>query len=130
MMSKFGWFARMVFVLAAFAVAAGCFGGSGRDAALRGGPELVEGGVIFRYYDPKAARVNLVGDFNSWSPRTDALSDENGDGHWTLFYNLPPGAYQYRFVVDGVRWVTDPRNPERASDGFEGQNSVVRVPAR
>lgn len=123
-------FARLALVLAASCALVGCFGGPGREAALRGGPEVVEGGVVFRYYDPKATRVNLVGDFNGWSPRADAMVDENGDGEWTLFYDLAPGVYQYKFVIDGTRWLADPRNPEKVPDGFGGQNSVVRVPAK
>jgi 1,4-alpha-glucan branching enzyme len=116
-------------MLVVSAAALGCFGGSGHES-VGGGPEIVEGGVVFHYYDPKAKRVNLVGDFNSWSPRTDAMVDENGDGQWTLFFNLPPGVYQYKFVIDGVRWIADPKNPDRVSNGFEGENSVLRVPAR
>jgi 1,4-alpha-glucan branching enzyme len=93
-------------------------------------PEIVEGGVIFRFYDPDASRVNVVGDFNNWSVSADPMIDKNGDGEWTLFYTMPPGLYQYKFVVDGVTWVPDPRNPETAPDGFDGRNSVVRVPER
>ena len=118
--------AMLVLVLAA---APGCFGGSGREAAL-GGPEIVEDGVIFRYYDPDASRVDLVGDFNGWSPRAGAMVDKNGDGQWTLLYNLPPGVYTYKFVVDSIHWIPDPKNSDRVPDGFEGENSVVRVPAR
>jgi 1,4-alpha-glucan branching enzyme len=119
---------KSVLVVASSAILVGCFGGAARDGASRGGPEVVGGGVVFRYYDPKAKRVNLVGDFNNWSPRADAMVDENGDGEWTLFYDLPPGVYEYKYVVDGVRWIADPKNPDKVSDGFEGQNSVVRVP--
>lgn len=107
---------------------AGCFGGA-PAGSVGGGLEIVEGGVVFRYYDPKAERVNLVGDFNNWSPRADAMVDENDDGEWTLFYDLPPGVYEYKYVVNGTRWIADPRNPDRVSDGFEGYNSIVRVPA-
>jgi hypothetical protein len=120
---------RIAMFVLMLAAAPGCFGGSGRDAA-RGGPEIAEGGVIFRYYDPDASRVQLVGDFNGWSPGAGEMADKNGDGQWTLFYNLPPGDYTYKFVVDSVHWIPDPKNPDRVPDGFEGENSVVRVPAR
>lgn len=118
---------RTAIALFLAAAAIGCFGGSGRNVP-RGGPEIVEGGVIFRYYDKNASRVNVVGDFNNWSPRADAMVDENGDGEWTLFYTLKPGVYQYKFVVDGSHWIPDPRNPDKMNDGFEGENSVVRIP--
>ena len=117
---------RHAVIAAAVLAAVGCFGGSGQDVS-RSGPEIVEGGVIFHYFDRSAHRVNVVGDFNNWSPKTDAMVDENGDGEWTLFYTLAPGVYQYKFVIDGNQWVTDPRNPEKVSDGFEGENSVLRI---
>jgi 1,4-alpha-glucan branching enzyme len=91
------------------------------------GPELVEGGVVFRYFDPEASRVYVVGDFNNWSVRSDPMTDENGDGEWTLFFPLKPGVYQYKFVIDGVTWIADPRNAETVPDGFDGRNSVLRV---
>ena len=90
-------------------------------------PEYVEGGVIFRFYDPEAKHVYVVGDFNNWSVKADPMVDANGDGEWTLFYTLGPGVYQYKFVVDGTSWLPDPRNPESAPDGFDGRNSVVRI---
>jgi len=119
---------RTAFALILAAAAVGCFGGSGRNVP-RAGPEIVEGGVIFRYYDRDASRVNVVGDFNNWSPRADAMVDDNGDGEWTLFYTLAPGVYQYKFVVNSSQWIPDPRNPDKVNDGFEGENSVVRIPA-
>ena len=94
-----------------------------------GGPEVVEGGVVFRYYDAEVNRVHLVGDFNNWSPATDPMTDKNNDGEWSLFYPLAPGTYEYKFVLDGTYWIPDPRNPNSVSDGFEGRNSVVVVPA-
>ena len=127
-MKKISLGMRRAAIAAAVLAAAGCFGGSGQNVS-RIGPEIVEGGVIFHYFDKGAARVNVVGDFNNWSPKTDAMVDENGDGEWTLFYTLAPGVYQYKFVVDGKQWITDPRNPEKVSDGFEGENSVLRVTA-
>lgn len=93
-----------------------------------GGPELVEGGVVFHYQDTKANRVYLVGDFNFWSPRSDPMKDPNGDGNWSLFFPLTPGTYSYKFIVDG-KWIHDPHNPLDEPDGFGRQNSLVRVPA-
>jgi 1,4-alpha-glucan branching enzyme len=122
------WIGILLFLAGAASVQTGCFGG-GRGSG-RGGPEVVEGGVVFRYYDSDAKRVNLAGDFNNWSPRADAMTDENGDGEWTLFYDLPPGAYQYKFVIDGTKWIADPENPDKVSDGFDGENSIVTVKKR
>ncbi|MDH3215693.1 MAG: glycogen-binding domain-containing protein [Candidatus Krumholzibacteria bacterium] len=108
-------------------VQVGCSG----TPSVRGrmGPELVADGVIFRYYDPDATKVYVVGDFNNWSVRSDPMIDKNGDGEWTLLYTLAPGVYQYKFVVDGVKWIPDPSNNETVPDGFDGVNSVLRIPA-
>jgi 1,4-alpha-glucan branching enzyme len=94
-----------------------------------GGPELVEGGALFRYRSSDAKKVYVVGDFNDWSPVSDPMADENGDGEWTLFYPLGPGRYAYKFVVDGADWIPDPTNPDSEPDGFNGRNSILTVPA-
>jgi len=91
------------------------------------GPEAVEGGILFRYRNPEAKRVNLVGDFNDWSPVADPMTDDNGDGEYTLFYPLGPGTYAYKFLVDGRNWVADPWNPLSEPDGFNGRNSIVKI---
>jgi hypothetical protein len=109
-------------------LSAGCGGSGGPPGGSWGGPELVDGGVIFRYFDPDAAKVHVVGDFNNWSASSDPMVDKNGDGEWTLFYNLAPGRYEYKFVVDGSTWIPDPRNQNTVPDGFEGRNSLLVVP--
>jgi 1,4-alpha-glucan branching enzyme len=100
-------------------------------------PHEVEGGILFEYEAPAARMVTLAGSFNNWAgtkgggrydSSIDPMSDEDGDGVWALVKSLPPGRYQYKFVIDnGVRWETDPSN---ANTGVEsGQtNSLVIVP--
>jgi len=119
---------RLYFVLAACVMLCSCGMGSRPPGGGSGGPELVDGGVIFRYYDRDATKVNVVGDFNNWSPRIDPMTDKNGDGEWTLLYSLAPGEYEYKFVVDGSKWIADPSNPISVPDGFDGRNSVLRIP--
>jgi 1,4-alpha-glucan branching enzyme len=94
-----------------------------------GGPEPVGDGALFKYRNSDAKKVYLVGDFNDWSPISDAMTDENGDGNWTLFYPLKPGRYAYKFVVDGRSWIADPTNPDSEADGFDGRNSILTIPA-
>jgi 1,4-alpha-glucan branching enzyme len=100
-------------------------------------PEEVEGGILFRYDSPAARMVTLAGNFNNWGgtqgggrydPTIDPMSDEDGDGVWTIVMPLPPGRYQYKFVIDNaVRWELDPSN---ANTGFEAgiENSLIIVP--
>lgn len=113
-------------VVAAIAAMVGC-GGGPPPPPTAGGPEPVEGGILFRYRNGNAKKVNLVGDFNDWSPTADPMSDENGDGEFTLFYPLGVGTYAYKFLVDGKNWVSDPANPSSEPDGFNGRNSIVKV---
>lgn len=78
---------------------------------------------------PQASSVHLTGDFLSWSPEGIALQDPRGTGVWTADVALPPGVYQYTFVVNGTDWTPDPRAVSQVDDGFGQLNSVVIVPA-
>lgn len=49
-----------------------------------------------------------------------------GSDSYVVKRPLANGAHQYKFVIDG-QWVLDDGNPERASDGFGGNNSVLNV---
>jgi 1,4-alpha-glucan branching enzyme len=100
-------------------------------------PHEVAGGMLFRYHAPSARQVTLAGNFNNWGgtqgggrydPSIDRMRDHDGDGVWTIVIPLPPGRYQYKFVIDGgVRWEQDPNNPDKATEGgFE--NSLIVVP--
>jgi 1,4-alpha-glucan branching enzyme len=100
-------------------------------------PEEVDSGILFRYDSPAARMVTLAGNFNNWAgtqgggrydPTIDPMFDEDGDGVWTIVKPLPPGRYQYKFVIDNaVRWEMDPSNP---NTGIEGgiENSLIIVP--
>ena len=127
---KYVWtrsFLAFLFLAAALAPACGPgFPGidGGQGAA---GPERVEGGIRFSIHHPKAKKVMIAGDFNGWSPVADPLLDRGGTGLWSIVLPLPPGRYEYKFVVDGEKWIPDPGNPEREKDGFGGYNSVVVI---
>ncbi len=41
---------------------------------------------------------------------------------------LAPGEYAYKFLLDGRRWLHDPANPRKTSDGAGALNSLVDVP--
>lgn len=114
-------------VAAALMITAGCTTTGAPPPGVGDGPELVAGGAIFRYANKGARTVHLVGDFNDWSPTADPLTDDNGDGEWSLFYPMAPGRYAYKFVVDTTRWIPDPTNSNHEPDGFDGRNSIVVV---
>jgi 1,4-alpha-glucan branching enzyme len=100
-------------------------------------PREVEGGIRFQYEAPAARMVTLAGNFNNWGgtegggrydPTIDPMTDEDGDGIWTIVLPLPPGRYQYKFVIDnGVRWELDPSNSDTGEEGGF-TNSLIIVP--
>ncbi len=64
--------------------------------------------VVFRYRNPLARRVFLVGDFNAWNPTLDLMVPVDSIFEVRLF--LVPGRYSYRFLVDG-EYLRDGENP-------------------
>lgn len=83
--------------------------------------------VHFQIHAPGAQRVELVGDFNHWTPGVIQLQGPDASGHWTADVDLPEGRYEYQFLVNGKTWVTDPDAPTHRSDGFGRENAVVEV---
>jgi 1,4-alpha-glucan branching enzyme len=77
-------------------------------------------------HSPEAHTVCLAGSFNDWQP--DHLQSD-AEGEWSIELSLPPGDYEYLFVVD-ERWQPDPACAERQPNPFGGENSVLRVPAK
>ena len=91
-------------------------------------PARASGVVVhFQIHAPGAQRVELVGDFNNWTPGAIRLEGPDASGHWTASIELPEGRYEYQFLVDGRTWVTDPSAPTRRPDGFGRENAVVDV---
>jgi 1,4-alpha-glucan branching enzyme len=100
-------------------------------------PHAVEGGVLFQYEAPSARYMNLAGSFNNWGgtqgtgrfdPTIDPMTDEDGDGIWTIVVQLKPGRYQYKYVIDrGVRWEMDPNNPDTDTEaGIKNSLLIVK----
>jgi hypothetical protein len=78
--------------------------------------------VLFVLPALDAADVSVVGSFNAWEPT--ALSDEDNDGIWMASIPLPPGRYEYAFVIDGRWWGQDPLADEYVQSF--GEYSSVR----
>jgi len=81
----------------------------------------------FKYVDKNVESVSVVGDFNKWDRHAFKLSDTDGDGVWEGDFYIEPGKYSYMFVVNGVKWYSDPEASEYVDDGFGGKNSVITV---
>jgi len=106
---------------------------------IAGGPELdaeadVEAfeparEVVVHFRGTGAHDVRIAGDFNGWVPDKGVRSlieSQGGETVWTKILLLPPGRYQYRYVVDG-EWREDPENPDAVSSQVGGRNSVLVV---
>ncbi|MFO0893912.1 MAG: alpha-amylase family glycosyl hydrolase [Phycisphaerales bacterium] len=70
----------------------------------------------------KVASVALAGDFNGWNTQRTPMQ-RTRDGAWEATVPLKDGTTLYKFVLDGSRWIPDPRNPDGADDGHGGRNS-------
>ncbi len=77
----------------------------------------------FRFEGKDARQVCLVGSFNLWKV-CDTPLQRDPDGAWSVTLDLPPGRYEYMFVVDG-EWQPDPMARQQIDDGFGRQNSVL-----
>lgn len=75
---------------------------------------------------PKAQKVQLVGSFSNWDAAPVEMQRES-DGTWCAELKLPPGHYEYRFLVDGV-WMDDPGS-SRVPNPYGSQNNVCTVVA-
>ncbi|MFC2081906.1 hypothetical protein ACFLR0_01845 [Candidatus Bipolaricaulota bacterium] len=62
--------------------------------------------VLFAVVVPNAADPSVLGDFSLWEPTV--RSDADSDGLWRTRAFLPPGRYEYAFVIDGRWWGQDP----------------------
>jgi hypothetical protein len=102
-------------------------GAAGAAGAGGGGEPCQPDDSEFSLVDEDATSVAVAGSFNGWSSSAWALSDADEDGTWTGSFPVASGVYQYKFVIDGTEWITDPGNPETADDGYGGLNSELTV---
>jgi hypothetical protein len=95
------------------------------------GPNQTADGVVFNFKPDGGARgkkIYLAGNFNDWKPdNSQYVMTDDGSGTFTITVKLPPGTYQYKYVIDGTTWITDPYSPGEAPDGFGGRNGKFDV---
>lgn len=90
------------------------------------GPRRVAEGVQFALEAPAAAEVVVTGEFTNWSRQGVSLLRDGDDGVWKTVVDIPPGEYEYRFIVDGV-WIRDPNNRDYTRNEFGQENSLLVV---
>lgn len=82
--------------------------------------------VSFVFESAEAQEVCLAADFNKWTVCKTPLQPVGG-GLWEVTVELPPGTYQYQFVVDG-QWIPDPKAAMLLDvEGLDSRNAVVVV---
>ena len=81
--------------------------------------------VCVEFIHPCASEACIAGSFSDWHPAATPMISL-GDGRWAEELALPPGRYEYRFVVDG-QWVDDPAAKESVPNPFGGFNAVLFV---
>jgi Glycogen recognition site of AMP-activated protein kinase len=82
--------------------------------------------VRLEFHHPQAREVNIAGSFNGWRPGATWMVPL-GNGRWVKELLLPPGRYEYCFVVDG-HWMPAPRAVEATKALSNGNHSVLIVP--
>ena len=81
--------------------------------------------VTFSLENADANEVFLIGDFNKWNPKSHPMkSDENGA--WVRNVIIPPGEYEYKFIVDG-QWKEDPQNEQLSLNCYGTYNNIINV---
>lgn len=72
-----------------------------------------------------ATTLSVVGDFNDWDVTATPMTLEGGV--WSATLPATPGRHVYAFVVNGTRWIADPRAPRATDTDFGRPGSVIIV---
>ena len=83
---------------------------------------ISKGNVLFRYDEGRRTRVEVAGDFSGWLP----VPLYRSEGGFLRHVVIPPGRYQYRFIVDG-EWTLDPSNNVTENSPAGRANNVLVV---
>ncbi len=81
--------------------------------------------ITFILCNSSANSVSLIGSFNNWRPNGFEMKRKNGC--WIRTLMLPTGRYEYAFLVDGKRVISDPNALFTKRDGFGHLNSIIFV---
>jgi serine protease AprX len=88
-------------------------------------PRVENGRLMFVYHDDSAHSVSVAGDFNRWSQ---TLLKRDESGLWFTEIVVPrAGRFEYKFIINGQRWIEDPSNGMKAPNDYGGLNSVLVI---
>ena len=83
--------------------------------------------VTFTYRPGKRAQsVYLDGSFNNWKPTAHKMDGPDREGRFSTRLKLKKGTYEYKFVLDGQTWETDPNNLWQTSP-YQNSESHVGI---
>lgn len=82
--------------------------------------------VTFSVQADPGASVCLAGTFNNWDPQSKKLTEKKEAGTFATSLMLPPGTYEYKFVINGT-WCVDPNNTDWSQNDLGTLNSVLIV---
>jgi serine protease AprX len=90
-------------------------------------PWITDGDINFILHEHNAKVVSVLGSWDGWrAPGLRALRVRAGI--WQARQHpLAPGRYAYKFLIDEIRWLDDPSNPQKRPDGFGGFNSILTI---
>jgi glycosidase len=84
--------------------------------------------VRYRFtFDPgnkKHKRLQIKGQMNEWNAAAGYLFEK--EGKWHIDFNLFPGKYQYKLIIDGKE-KSDPGNRDSVSNNNGGYNSLLTI---
>jgi 1,4-alpha-glucan branching enzyme len=81
--------------------------------------------VEFTFHAPEAKKIFIAGAFNDWNTKSMPMK-KGKNGTWRVSIKLPPGRYEYKYLVDGV-WAENPPGTDTAPNSFGTYNRVVSV---
>jgi glycosidase len=91
---------------------------------------LLEKSTKLKYrftFDPKNKkykRVQIKGQMNEWNAVAGYLFEK--EGKWHIDFQLFPGKYQYKLILDGKE-KSDPTNPDSVGNNNGGYNSLLTL---
>jgi hypothetical protein len=104
-------------------------GGLWVGSTVLGGAPCADPQVLCLVY-PGVTSVSLASQFTLWEPLPMNGPDRSGVWWIRLPETIKPGRYEYGFIVDGVRWVSDPRATEFVHTFDDKINSVLYIAPR
>jgi 1,4-alpha-glucan branching enzyme len=81
--------------------------------------------VRFELIHATARSISIIGSFNGWRHDATPMSRVGAD-RWFQVLLLPPGTYEYQFLVDG-KWMPDPQARKTTPNQFGEVNSILKV---